>query len=201
MTGIISFVAGGIATAVGFNVITANNNKIEYVPYEQNIPEITMEVTPLEVIPYTKSSTIKVIKTNRIVDSTKDPIWEVQLFVDGKNVDKVDALIGRASRQNLNRHTAGNKSPLPVGRYSIDRPGISGPPFSDPELGNGYWIPVEPMFSTGRSYLGFHQDPSWGKQNGESGTSGCIGLKTVQDTLKVTDWIKKYNIQEISVES
>lgn len=143
---------------------------------------------------------IIVEKTGEKVRSTGDPIWKVAL-VDGsgKEVEAVNALSGRASKQTANRHQSGNKSPLPGGVYAIDRHGIDRGPFSDPELGSGYWIPITPLFQTGRSALGFHQDPSWGKANGESGTSGCIGLESPEATAKLVGWIKTYGINKVIV--
>jgi hypothetical protein len=155
----------------------------------------------IPVVPYNEPPRIVVTRTNQVVENTLDPIWEVQLVVNDKVVDKADALIGRAYRQTANRHTAGNKSPLPVGNYQIIQSEIASAPFPEVELGKGYWIPINPLFNTGRSALGIHQDPSWGKLNGESGTSGCIGLKTKEDTFKIMDWIRKYHIQEITVNS
>lgn len=165
---------------------------------------IIYSVVSLPVIPHKDditSAQIVVTKTNQVVDKTLDPIWEVQLVLNGKVVDKMDALIGRSNRQTLNRHISGNKSPLPIGNYSIIQSEIYGAPFSEVELGKGYWIPISPLFNTGRSSLGIHQDPSWGKMNGESGTSGCIGLKTKEDTVKIVDWIRKYNIRQLIVNS
>lgn len=144
---------------------------------------------------------LKITKTDQVVASTKDPIWSVELVVEGKVVDKVDALIGRSYRQNANRHIAGNESPLPKGNYRVDREGIVKERFDNPELGKGYWVPITPLFSTGRSALGFHQDPSWGLLNKESGTSGCIGLRSPEDTRKVVDWIRQYNIETVDVQS
>lgn len=144
---------------------------------------------------------IRVIKTNDVVETTKDPIWRVELVLDNRVVDSVDALIGRSYRQSSDRNESGNKSPLPQGRYSIDRQGIAKAPFDEVELGKGYWIPISPLFSTGRSALGIHQDPSWGKTNGESGTSGCIGLKSPEDTAKLVEWVRKYNLQDLVVVS
>ena len=144
---------------------------------------------------------IRVAKASRTVESTGDPIWTVQLIINGKPVDQLPALIGRVDRQTLNRHTAGNKSPLPPGQYRIERTGIEAGPFPDPELGRGYWVPISPLFATQRSALGFHQDPSWGKKNGESGTSGCIGLQSAEATQKLVNWIRQFNVQQVIVES
>lgn len=142
-----------------------------------------------------------VARTSQQLSTTADPLWEVRLVVDGQIAGTLPALIGRADRQSLDRHKAGTKAPLPVGRYEIIRSQISGPPFTERELGKGYWIPIEPLFRTGRSYLGIHHDPSWGQRNGESGTSGCIGLQAAGDTYLLSDWIRKFDIKEIRVDS
>jgi hypothetical protein len=149
-----------------------------------------------------QSATLVLKRTDKTIKETKDPLWELQLVAtDGKVLEVLPALTGRAYRQTADRNIAGNKSPLPKGTYSIDRGGIASAPFSDPELGKGYWVPITPLFSTGRSALGFHQDPSWGKQNGESGTSGCVGLANATDTAKLVDWIKHFNVTRLVVES
>ncbi|RPJ30606.1 MAG: hypothetical protein EHM17_16350 [Verrucomicrobiaceae bacterium] len=147
------------------------------------------------------SAKLILTRSKEIVKNTKDPIWNLQLVSDGKVLDTLPALSGRSFKQLADRNIAGNKSPLPVGNYSIDRYGIARAPFSDPELGKGYWVPITPLFNTQRSALGFHQDPSWGRTNGESGTSGCIGLESPDATAKLVDWIKHYNIQLLTVES
>lgn len=139
-------------------------------------------------------------RTIETLPGTKDPVWVLD-FVDksGKIVRTMRVISGRAYRQTENRHTAGNKSPLPVGTYSIDSAGIAHAPFSDPELGKGYWVPISPLFTTGRSALGFHQDPSWGKPNGESGTSGCIGLESPEETAILVDWILNNKVKKLKV--
>lgn len=151
--------------------------------------------------PKQSSASLFLVKTKETVATTRDPIWTLQLVVNGQVVGNLPALTGRVDRQNLNRHQAGNKSPLPPGTYSVDRYSIERGPFDDPELGRGYWVPISPLFRTQRSALGFHQDPSWGKRNGESGTSGCIGLESAEATAKLVEWIKHYNIRELTVAS
>ena len=134
------------------------------------------------------------------VPNTNDPVWELNLVdKSGVVIGTLKALSGRASKQTANRHIAGNKSPLPVGTYRIDNAGIAHAPFEDPELGKGYWVPISPLFNTGRSALGFHQDPSWGKLNGESGTSGCIGLDSAKATAKLVNWIQTYKVKTLKV--
>lgn len=201
---IASFVAGGLSVLIGSNVIgqITKPQSIQSIPYEgPGTLDYKIKDIPQETSLRAENNVIRVVKTDKFVNSTKDPIWRVELVVNNKVVDYVDALSGRSYRQNENRHISGNKSPLPIGTYSIDTQGIDKAPFDDPEVGNGYWIPITPLFSTGRSILGIHQDPSWGKNNGESGTSGCIGLKSVEETKKVQNWIRQYNVQTLTVQS
>lgn len=150
--------------------------------------------------PIESTSFLTLRKTREVVPGTKDPVWRLALVSkDGVVLDSMKALTGRASRQTANRNVAGTKAPLPAGNYRIDRAGIERGPFDDPELGRGYWIPITPMFRTGRSDLGFHVDPSWGKSNGESGTSGCIGLENTDATIKLVTWIKHLNVSKLVV--
>lgn len=203
-----AFLAGGFTAVLATNMLV-KPVPIEVVPYEGTqqpyLEEFIAPPNPSQretLKPQRQQkSKIVVARTNETVKTTNDPIWEVQLVVNDKVVETLPALIGRASKQTANRHTAGNKSPLPIGRYVITTSEISGAPFDDPEVGKGHWIPIEPTFSTGRSVLGIHHDPSWGKTNGESGTSGCIGLKSAQDTNTVVSWIRQYNIREVMVKS
>lgn len=140
-------------------------------------------------------------KSGKVIGNTYDPIWTLAVMQGNKVLYEFEAVSGRAEKQIANRHISGNKSPLPVGTYYIAASATERGPFDDPELGNGYWIPIFPKFATGRSHLGFHHDPSWGIKNGESGTSGCVGLKTAQDTQLLVNWINKYNIKSLVVES
>lgn len=158
---------------------------------------------PPPVSPVTRPGYALVLeKTKETVPNTKDPVWKLALVDQtGKELGTLKALSGRSYRQTANRNQGGNKSPLPSGVYSIDHYGIERGPFGDPELGKGFWVPITPMFSTGRSDLGFHQDPSWGKMNGESGTSGCIGLDSAESTSQLVQWIKRYQIRKLVVVS
>jgi len=175
-----------------------------YVPEPgSNAPLIQLKRDSKVPSVYARPSAFLVLKkSDQLVKVTKDPIWTLELTsTDGKVLESLPALTGRANKQTANRNIAGNKSPLPKGMYAIDRFGIAAAPFSDPELGKGFWVPITPLFNTNRSALGFHQDPSWGKTNGESGTSGCIGLESPQATAKLLEWIKQFNIQRLTVKS
>lgn len=193
-----AFIAGSLTTILATNILA---KPVPVIPYDRqqqlHFDEFIAQPKPIKL----PQSKLVIVKTIETVKPTNDPIWEVQLVVNNKTVDKLPALIGRAYKQSVNRHIAGNKSPLPIGRYTITTSAIESGPFDDPELGKGFWVPIEPTFPTERSVLGIHQDPSWGKVNGESGTSGCIGMKSAQDTKTVVSWIRQYNIREIVVKS
>lgn len=70
--------------------------------------------------PNSKTATLVLIKTKETT-AVKDPVWQLQLVREGKILSTLPALTGRADRQNHNRNTAGNKSPLPPGTYRIDQ--------------------------------------------------------------------------------
>lgn len=168
-------------------------------------PSVPLTPSPLPVAPPppvlspATTTLIKVAKTADVLGSTRDPIWSVLVVLPDGKTHKFPALVGRANKQNVNRHTSGNESPLPPGKYVITEvepitPGLN------PELGKAAWIGIEPTFRTGRSALGLHHDPSAGKSI-ESGTSGCVGLLRHADTLQLADLIRKYNIRNLLVQS
>lgn len=174
-------------------------------PIEDGSLRPTIQMRPGATMPRTNRQAAGYLvlkKSNRTLKDTKDPVWELTLM-NNQNIplETLPSVTGRAYRQTADRNQSGTKAPLPKGTYRIERMGIEAGPFSDPELGRGFWIPITPLFNTGRSSLGFHQDPSWGKLNGESGTSGCIGLQSPEDTMKLVTWIKHYNIQKLIVET
>jgi hypothetical protein len=196
-----AFLATVVLPVIPYKENPVNQSKFQTPFGELEPPPIIPNLFPFNAPNKTNSTLITVSRTSEIVPVTQDPVWSVRLIVNGETKEEIRALIGRADRQNLNRDTAGNKSPLPVGQYRIDRNGIEPGPFPDSELGRGYWIPITPLFQTNRSFLGIHQDPSWGKSNKESGTSGCIGLESAEHTKQVVQWIRTYNINTIVVES
>jgi hypothetical protein len=55
------------------------------------------------------------------------------------------------------------------------------------------------MFSTGRSALGFHVDPSYNKDPKEDGTSGCIGLTNAADFRSFWSDVQRYQIRDLQV--
>lgn len=183
-----------------FSLIPSKDNPFPAKPVTSP-PPVNPVQTILQTIVPVKPTVLRVTRTDKQLDTTKDPIWSVVLVVNGETKAELPALIGRANRQQVNRHVSGSKAPLPSGQYRIDKSGIEIGPFPDPEVGRGYWIPITPLFQTGRSLLGLHQDPSWGSLNGESGTSGCIGVQSVEATKQLVQWIREHNITTLVVES
>ena len=119
-----------------------------------------------------------------VSNKQNNPIYSVSVYVDGQFVKSYDALSGRSYTQNLDRNIAGNASPSPNGTYTI-MPETVG---YHKETG-GVFLPYEPTFTTQRSALGFHWDPSWGLNNGEDGTVGCIAFKTLSTYNEFVDLV------------
>ncbi len=137
------------------------------------------------------------VGTNRVLSSSGDPIWELQLAIPGQKLRSFDALVGRASRQQANRQRLGSRSPLPPGPYRVtDIEPIQ--PGDDPQLGRFLWIGLVPRFPTGRRGLGIHHDPSAGRGR-QSGTDGCIGLIHGNDLLVLSDLIRRHGTRDLVV--
>ena len=159
-------------------------------------PAAVIEVQPPPQVSNYELLLRKSSKTNAV----GDPVWTLTLVTGtGQAVASMPAVTGRAYTQTLDRNTPNNESPLPTGNYSILRNGIERGPFPNPELGRGYWVPMQPQFATGRSNLGFHVDPSFGLHNGQSGTAGCVGLLNTAATEQLVAWINTHNVKTLRV--
>lgn len=124
-----------------------------------------------------------------------NPLYELRLYANGRPINAYLTVSGRKHTQNRNRNKAGTEAPLPDGKYKVTRLPIAG---SIPEAGN-LFLPIQPLFSTGRSALGIHYDPSFGKNNGEDGTSGCIALTNKQELNQVLNYVRTYQPQYLEV--
>jgi hypothetical protein len=124
-----------------------------------------------------------------------NPIYELRLYVNGNSVGTYNTVAGRAYTQNRNRHQAGTEAPLPDGRYQVARTSVAG---TIPEAGHRF-LAIQPSFRTGRSALGIHYDPSFEKNNGEDGTSGCIGLTNRLELDEVLNYVRTYRPQYLEV--
>jgi hypothetical protein len=124
-----------------------------------------------------------------------NPLYKLDLCVNGKSVGTYKVVTGRSKTQNRDRNKAGTEAPLPDGSYRVASSTIPG---THPEVG-GRFLPIQPLFSTGRSALGIHYDPSFEKNNGEDGTSGCIALTKKSDFDEVLEYIRTYQLQYLEV--
>ncbi len=132
-----------------------------------------------------------------------NPIYILHLCVGGKEQRSYEIVTGRSFTQVRNRHQSGNHSPLPNGKYRVggglaqgtlvEVGKVSGLNVSQP------FLPISPMFGTGRSALGFHVDPSYNKDPKEDGTSGCIGLTNPADFKSLWSDINQYQIRSLEV--
>jgi hypothetical protein len=125
-----------------------------------------------------------------------NPIYSLELYRNGKLEKSFISVSGRAKTQNRNRNLSGSEAPLPDGVYSVSNRLTNGFLF---EVG-GKFLPIYPRFSTSRTALGIHYDPSFDRNNGEDGTSGCIGLTTTADRDLVQNFVLKYKPKTLIVE-
>ena len=137
------------------------------------------------------------VRTERQLPITGDPIWELQLLLPGQPPRAYDALVGRLRRQDGDRGRLGSKAPLPRGRYAVTEI-TPVAPTDDAELGRFLWIGLEPDFPTARRGLGIHHDPSAGRGR-SSGTDGCIGLIHGNDVLVLGDLLRRSGTTELIV--
>jgi len=207
-----------VSSLLSCAAVTPTEPTIQDIPEE--IPVKTQEdfiqekSMPLEVVPPPEGITLEVIpppleqeevaavnypflvmrptgKTNNF----GNPIFEVAMFANGKLQHRVLTVSGRAHTQTRSRNVAGNEAPLPNGKYRVSTNVIPG---THPEVG-GRFLPITPMFSTNRSALGFHVDPSFNRDPKEDGTSGCIGTTTVAERDLLFDFVRRYKPQYLQV--
>jgi len=123
-----------------------------------------------------------------------NPILNVSIYKDSQLIETYKGVSGRWNTQNIDRNIANVGAPSPNGEYII-LPETKG--YHD-ETG-GVFIPYEPTFKTQRSLLGFHVDPSWGLDNGEDGTIGCIAFKSIEEYNKFKNSIVNNNIEKLLI--
>ena len=77
-------------------------------------------------------------RTTRPLARAGDPLWSLRLESLGQPVKHVDAVSGRAHRQNAYRHRSGTRALLPAGRYLLGPVEPLGP--ADPRELGPIWI-------------------------------------------------------------
>lgn len=143
-----------------------------------------------------QSSCLRLIrdKKNR-KNSLGNPIYILEAYEKGQKIYAFQAVTGRTYSQNRNRDRSGSEAPLPDGKYIISSKIVAGLLVETGET----FIPVYPTFSTNRTALGIHYDPSYNKNNGEDGTAGCIGLTKIGDRDKINQFVVQYKPKELIV--
>lgn len=137
-----------------------------------------------------------VLKPTGQNNSFANPLYELELFVNGQLIDSHKTVSGRYNTQDRNRNLAGTEAPIPNGRYSVSRNYVAG---THPEVG-GRFLSISPQFSTGRSALGIHYDPSYEKSLKNDGTSGCIALTNRSELDTVLKYIQTYQPEFLTVQ-
>ncbi|AFY31836.1 ErfK/YbiS/YcfS/YnhG family protein [Calothrix sp. PCC 7507] len=144
---------------------------------------------------YQRSANYMTLTPTGQANSLGNPLYELRLFANGQLVGRYISVSGRAYTQTRDRNRSGTEAPLPDGRYKVATATTRG---SIAEAGDRF-LPIRPLFSTGRSALGIHYDPSFNKNNGEDGTSGCVALTNRQDLSQVLDYVNTYRPQFLEV--
>ncbi|MDX2229952.1 MAG: hypothetical protein NW220_09955 [Leptolyngbyaceae cyanobacterium bins.349] len=145
-----------------------------------------------------KQAIMRLTPTTRFT-ATGERILNLDLLLDGKLVDRVQAVSGRPGRQHFRlgpASQAGSREPLPQGTYqvgAVDRQG------GLPAAMGDTFIPVTPLFATSRSGIGIHLDADRHLQGG-SGTIGCLGVLDQADLDAVVRFVQTYRVRTLTVD-
>ena len=118
-----------------------------------------------------------------------NPVYTLEAFVNGRKYRSFKAVSGTSTTQQRNRNVPNTHAPLPDGLYKVSPVITRG---TIPEVGRTF-VPIYPLFPTGRSDIGIHLDPSYNKSNGSDGTSGCVGLTASADRDAFNSYVAKYH--------
>ena len=150
-------------------------------------------------VPVAAPGRMTLLRTSRQLTGSGDPIWQLRLEIPGEQPRSFAALVGRAARQQGDRHSLGSQAPLPRGTYHVSEiVSLAELPDLNPELGKLFWIGLEPDFATNRRGLGIHLDPSAGKPQ-DSGTDGCIGLIHAQELVALGELLRRSGTTSLQV--
>lgn len=164
------------ASSIPIEVIEPSVSEVEEVPVEQ----------PVAVASYPHMTMTSTGQRNRF----GNPIYRVSMYGNGGQlIGTVNAVSGRASTQGLDRNVPNREAPLPNGKYSVSTQVVPG---TEPEVG-GLFLPITPLFSTGRTALGFHVDPSYNRDAREDGTAGCVGTTTKQERDFLFSYVRNHH--------
>ena len=141
-----------------------------------------------------KQGSFMTLTPTQKLNDLSNPLYHLTLYADG-HCWIYEVVSGRANTQNRDRNKAGTQAPLPNGQYRVAESTIPG---TDPEVGKRF-LPIQPLFRTGRSAMGIHYDPSFQKKNGEDGTEGCIALTKEQELEELLNKVHKYQPKYLEV--
>ncbi len=133
--------------------------------------------------------------SNNGTNDIGNPIYTLEIYIDGELDRRFNAVSGTATSQKADRNLGNNHAPLPDGLYDVNNwitPGTLR------EVDRTF-IGIVPKFKTNRNDLGIHLDPSFNKRNGYDGTSGCIGLTTAEDRDALNNFVLKYRPRNLVV--
>jgi hypothetical protein len=133
--------------------------------------------------------------TSKGTNSVGNPIYTLETYIDGELDRRFNTVTGTARSQQADRHIGDNHAPLPDGIYEVSN-WIT---MSNLREVDGTFISITPRFSTNRTELGIHRDPSFNKSNGYDGTSGCIGMTTDEDRDAINNFVTKYRPNKLLV--
>ncbi|NJO94093.1 MAG: L,D-transpeptidase [Hydrococcus sp. RM1_1_31] len=154
--------------------------------------------TAIRAVPSAPCDTCLLFVNEKIgrFNNLHNPLYTLKAYKNGQLIYTFDAVAGRWNTQTRDRHRGGTEAPLPDGSYQVASRSVPG---TISEVG-GKFLPIHPLFQTGRTALGIHYDPNYNKPNGEDGTSGCIGLTNQADFEQILNFIKLYHPQTLIVD-
>ncbi|BAZ15546.1 hypothetical protein NIES4071_74180 [Calothrix sp. NIES-4071] len=144
---------------------------------------------------YTGNGNYMRLTRTEAVNNLGNPIYKLTLYVNGQEDSTYRTVSGRAHTQNKDRNRSGTEAPLPDGEYRVATSTKKGTIVEAGKL----FLPIYPNFRTGRTALGIHVDPSFNQNNGEDGTSGCIGLTNQEDLNEVLEYVRTYRPKLLEV--
>ncbi|MGK7873825.1 MAG: L,D-transpeptidase [Xenococcaceae cyanobacterium] len=81
------------------------------------VPEIG--IFPKDISELSESNNYIMLTSTGAVNKLENPLYQLQLYANGKLLASYKAVTGRAYTQNRNRHRAGTEAPLPEGKYKV----------------------------------------------------------------------------------
>ncbi len=152
--------------------------------------------TPAPAAP--KTATMRLTLTNQFT-STGERILNLELLLDGKVSDRVQAVSGKSPVQQFRTgrdSRSGSREPLPEGVYSVGAVDRAG---GLPRAMGDTFIPLTPQFATARDGIGIHWDADRHVPGG-AGTIGCLGVLRRDHLNRVAEFVATYRVRTLTVD-